>query len=185
MKDITFWDYSNYNLDYLFKKNNIDGKLFQIGYQKQLDRIISSKNQEIDVLFYGSVNPRRKYIIDKLLQKKINIKTVFGVYDKDRDDLISKSKIVLNMHMYDSKIFEIIRVFYLLTNSIPVVSEKGIDTKSNNEYLDGICTCEYDQICEKIFHLLENKDERVELGQKGHNIIKKFPQYLFTKKILN
>ena len=56
------------------------------------------------------------------------------------------------MHMYDSKIFEIIRVFYLLTNSIPVVSEKGIDTKSNNEYLDGICTCEYDQICEKIFH---------------------------------
>ena len=71
MKDITFWDYSNYNLDYLFKKNNIDGKLFQIGYQKQLDRIISSKNQEIDVLFYGSVNPRRKYIIDKLLQKKL------------------------------------------------------------------------------------------------------------------
>ena len=38
-KNIIFWDYSQYNLDYLSKTINIKGKLFQIGYQKELNRI--------------------------------------------------------------------------------------------------------------------------------------------------
>jgi len=184
-KKITFWDYSNYNLEYLFKKNNIEGKLFNIGYQKELNRIKPSTDKDIDVLFYGSINPRRKYIIDKLIENKIKVKTVFGVYEKERDKLIANSKIVLNMHMYDSKIFEIIRVFYLLTNGITVVSEVGSDTKSNNKYLDSICACEYEQICEKIIYLIENDKERKEIGMKGLDTIKKFPQSLFTKEILD
>ena len=151
-KNIKFWDYSNYNLEFLFKRNNIEGKLFNIGYQKELNRIKSSSDKDIDVLFYGSINPRRKHIIDKLIENKIKVKTVFGVYEKERDILISNSKLVLNMHMYDSKIFEIIRVFYLLTNGVTVVSEVGSDTKSNNKYLDAICACEYEQICEKIIY---------------------------------
>ena len=89
------------------------------------------------------------------------------------------------MHMYDSKIFEIIRVFYLLTNGVTVVSEVGSDTKSNNKYLDSICSCEYEQICERIIHLLKNHKERKEIGMKGLDTIKKFPQSLFTKQILD
>ena len=116
---------------------------------------------------------------------KIKVKTIFGVYEKERDKLIANSKIVLNMHMYDSKIFEIIRVFYLLTNGITVVSEVGSDTKSNNKYLDSICACEYEQICEKIIYLIENDKERKEIGMKGLDTIKKFPQSLFTKEILD
>ena len=184
-KNFIFWDYSKYNLEYLFKKNNIEGKLFNIGYQKELNRIKSLQNKDIDVLFYGSINPRRKYIIDKLIENKIKVKTLFGVYEKERDKLIANSKIVLNMHMYDSKIFEIIRVFYLLTNGVTVVSEVGSDTKSNNKYLDSICSCEYEQICERIIHLLKNHKERKEIGMKGLDTIKKFPQSLFTKEILD
>ena len=89
------------------------------------------------------------------------------------------------MHMYDSKIFEIIRVFYLLTNGVTVVSEVGSDTKSNNKYLDAICACEYEQICEKIIYLIKNDKERKEIGMKGLDTIKKFPQSLFTKEILD
>ena len=43
------------------------------------------QNKDIDVLFYGSINPRRKYIIDKLIENKIKVKTLFGVYEKERD----------------------------------------------------------------------------------------------------
>ena len=79
----------------------------------------------------------------------------------------------------------IIRVFYLLTNGVTVVSEVGSDTKSNNKYLDSICACEYEQICEKIIYLIENDNERKEIGMKGLDTIKKFPQSLFTKEILD
>ena len=184
-KNIIFWDYSQYNLDYLSKTINIKGKLFQIGYQKELNRINHNIDKNIDVLFYGSINTRRENIINKLKDRKINVKTLFGVYGKERDDLIAKSKLILNMHMYDSKIFEIVRVFYLLSNSIPVISEVGSDTKFNNDFLDLICKSTYENIEKNIIYLLENDKKRIELGENGLNAIKKFPQIKFTEQILN
>ena len=184
-KNIIFWDYSQYNLDYLSKTINIKGKLFQIGYQKELNRINHNIDKNIDVLFYGSINARREYIINKLKDRKINVKTLFGVYGKERDDLIAKSKLILNMHMYDSKIFEIVRVFYLLSNSIPVLTEVGSDTKFNNDFLDLICKSTYENIEKNIIYLLENDKKRIELGENGLNAIKKFPQIKFTEQILN
>ena len=184
-KNIIFWDYSQYNLDYLSKTINIKGKLFQIGYQKELNRINHNIDKNIDVLFYGSINARREHIINKLKDRKINVKTLFGVYGKERDDLIAKSKLILNMHMYESKIFEIVRVFYLLSNSIPVISEVGSDTKFNNDFLDLICKSTYENIEKNIIYLLENDKKRIELGENGLNAIKKFPQIKFTEQILN
>ena len=184
-KNIIFWDYSQYNLDYLSKTINIKGKLFQIGYQKELNRINHNIDKNIDVLFYGSINARREHIINKLKDRKINVKTLFGVYGKERDDLIAKSKLILNMHMYDSKIFEIVRVFYLLSNSIPVLTEVGSDTKFNNDFLDLVCKSTYENIEKNIIYLLENDKKRIELGENGLNAIKKFPQIKFTEQILN
>ena len=184
-KNIIFWDYSQYNLDYLSKTINIKGKLFQIGYQKELNRINHNIDKNIDVLFYGSINARREHIINKLKDRKINVKTLFGVYGKERDDLIAKSKLILNMHMYDSKIFEIVRVFYLLSNSIPVISEVGSDTKFNNDFLDLICKSTYENIEKNIIYLLENDKKRIEVGENGLIAIKKFPQIKFTEQILN
>ena len=184
-KNIIFWDYSQYNLEYLSKTINIKGKLFQIGYQKELNRINHNIDKNIDVLFYGSINARREHIINKLKDRKINVKTLFGVYGKERDNLIAKSKLILNMHMYDSKIFEIVRVFYLLSNSIPVLTEVGSDTKFNNDFLDLICKSTYENIEKNIIYLLENDKKRIELGENGLNAIKKFPQIKFTEQILN
>ena len=184
-KNIIFWDYSQYNLDYLSKTINIKGKLFQIGYQKELNRINHNIDKNIDVLFYGSINARREHIINKLKDRKINVKTLFGVYGKERDDLIAKSKLILNMHMYDSKIFEIVRVFYLLSNSIPVLTEVGSDTKFDNDFLDLICKSTYENIEKNIIYLLENDKKRIKLGENGLNAIKKFPQIKFTEQILN
>ena len=184
-RGIEFWDYSEYNLAFLFKSTKVKGKLFEIGFQKNLQRIKSIDKKEIDVLFYGSINKRREYIINNLTKKNIKIKCLFGVYGKERDDWISKSKLVLNMHMYDSKIFEIIRVFYLLTNSIPVVSEIDQNTRFNNNYLKGIKTSTYNDIEKNIVNLLENDQERLLIGQSGMNIIKKYPQINFTKSILS
>ena len=72
---------------------------------------VSYKGNLFVSFFYNLKN--FKISLNNLTKKNIKIKCLFGVYGKERDDWISKSKLVLNMHMYDSKIFEIIRVFYL------------------------------------------------------------------------
>ena len=184
-RNIELWDYSLFNIKFTQDKTNIKAKLFEIGYQRELNRITHKKTKKVDVLFYGSINDRRKIIIDKLIEKNIKVKCLFGVYGKDRDDWIAKSKLVLNMHMYDSKIFEIIRVFYLMTNGVPVVAEYDDKTKINNNFLMGIKTASYNKLVEMIVHLVNNENEREKLGDKGLFEIKKYPQEQFTKKILN
>ena len=184
-KGIIFWDYSNHNLDLLLTKLNVKGRLFEIGFQKNLQRIKMNDNKEVDVLFYGSLNNRREKIINNLLKKNVKVKCLFGVYGKNRDDWIGKSKIVLNLHYYESKIFEIVRIFYLLTNAIPIVSEVDENTKLNNNYLKGIKGSNYEDVEKNILSLLENEKERKLIGLNGFNIIKKYPQINFTKSILN
>lgn len=128
VKYFEVWDYSVKNIEALKSVGISNIKLLKIGYQKELKRIISIQKQDIDVLFYGSLNPKRSSILKALEVDGLKVKSIFGVYGQERDSFIARSKIILNLHYYEKQIFEIIRVFYLLTNGIPVVSEVNSNT---------------------------------------------------------
>jgi hypothetical protein len=150
--NFTTWDYSESNI---LKLKEIGAKNIQylrIGYHKKLERITKPKTQDIDVLFYGSINERRKVVIEQLTKLGINIQTVFGVYGEERDKLISRSKIILNHHHYNSKIFEIVRVFYLMTNSKAVVAEIDSDTQYDKMYEGGVFASSYDSLATNCQH---------------------------------
>lgn len=114
------WDYSPINLDLIGHRNKA---LINFYYTKGLHRISLSNKRGYDLLFYGSVNPRREKILTSLEKKGLKIKKVFGIYGKDRDSMMSNSSAVLNLHYYDSQIFQQIRTFYPLINGVPVISE--------------------------------------------------------------
>ncbi len=93
MGRLTTWDYSLRNiakLKELFPAG--DFRHAPVGYMPQLTCIPESSLQDIDVLFYGSVNPRRASILNALKQAGLQVASVFGVYGQDRDNLISRSK---------------------------------------------------------------------------------------------
>ena len=53
------------------------------------------------------------------------VEWLLNLYGADRDALLARSKIVINMHQHDAQVFEIVRVSYLLANRRTVVSERG------------------------------------------------------------
>ena len=55
-------------------------------------------------------------------------------FGKERDALIARSRVVLNLHQYDTHIFEQVRVNYLLINGKVVVSEVADDTEIPDAY---------------------------------------------------
>jgi len=118
------WDYSQKNITALRKKG-ITSRITHVpvGYAEILTKIAKAPVQDIDVLFYGSINERRRIVLDQLEQAGLKVERLFGVYGEERDKYIARSKIVLNMHYYESKIFEHVRVSYLLANRKAVVSE--------------------------------------------------------------
>jgi len=178
------WDFSDLNINAFTAKGINNVKKLDIGYQSELRRITTVDKPDIDVLFYGTIKDRRKKIIDDLRSLGLNVHTLFGVYGKERDSFISRSKIVLNLHHFDSHIFEIVRVFYLLTNRKAVVGEVGINTAIDQRILECIKPSSYDELANTCLHLIENTEERLLLENKAFENFSLYPQKLFTEKLL-
>lgn len=132
LKKNCVWDYSLRNIEEL-KKLGIDAVHMPIGYHKILTRNWDMRAQNIDCLFYGSINPRRKKITDSL-----NAKVLYNIYGETLDKYIAHSKIVLNCHFYETKLFEIVRCSYLLANRKFILSERGNDHYLEAPFREGI-----------------------------------------------
>jgi len=137
------WDYDISNKWFLENIGYNKVKFMPMKYSKSLDILENKKNPKYDILFYGSVNKKRFEILQKL-NSKFNLVVIGDSYDvsdneisnsnikflpkdftNNLDEVISNSKIVLNLHFYETSIQEQVRLFYLLNNNKCVVSEKS------------------------------------------------------------
>lgn len=131
------WDYSAVNLNMIGHQNTA---LVDFWHVEKLRRIQPAQQAEYDLIFYGSMNERRKLLIEKLRKKGLKILTVFGLYGEERDALLRKARAVLNLHFYESQIFQQIRSFYALSNGMPVISENYPETSAPSLYKDVLFT---------------------------------------------
>ncbi len=118
------WDYSLENIEFL-KPHGIDAEYLPLGYHPALEQIQMSEERDIDLLFFGSRNERRNTVLESLHKKGLSVKALFGVYGKDRDAFIARSKSILNIHFYSANIFEAVRISYLLNNRCFIISEES------------------------------------------------------------
>lgn len=178
-KKFEVWDYSLSNINIL-NSLNIKNKHVQIGYVKELEDIKTS-NKDIDVFFYGSINQRRADILCDLEKAGINVVAKFNCFGEQRNDFISRAKIILNHHYYDSKIFEVVRVTYLLANKCCVVSEDCSDIDVQDKYSSGVKFTPYQSIVDSVKELLANPETIDTLSNNGYNLIKTMPQSEYLK----
>ena len=162
------WDYSLRNLKtWSVLRCAFPPLHVPLGYAPELRRIKAAQVQDIDVLFYGSLNDRRSRILESLKDSGAKVHTAFGVYGKERDKLIARSKVILNIHFYDAKIFESVRVSYLLANSKAVVSECCENTEIDADLADSVMTLPYDSLVEGCHLLLQDEEKCRELETRG------------------
>ena len=183
-RDFEVWDYSQKNMEKFQHLGIKHAKHFKIGFQKELARLEKTANKDVDILFYGCLNERRRTILQALTEKGLNVKVLFGVYGKERDQWIERSRVVLNHHFYDSQIFEIVRVFYLLANSVAVVAEVNETTSIDPIYKEGIFPAEYSQLVSGCLELIIKSPLRLKLQEAALDAISRYPQKSFTEALL-
>lgn len=141
------WDYSEGNLERIRAlTGNARLVYVPVGYVPQLTRITSDQPQDIDVLFYGSMNDRRQHIIDALRAAGLEVCAAYGVYGTVRDRLIARAKVVINLHYYNASVFEVVRVSYLLANRKAVVAECHDETEIYPDLRDAMRLVPYDHL---------------------------------------
>lgn len=165
-RKIEVWDYCQSNIDAL-RAMGIAARLVPVGYHPVLTRIESVPEPDIDVLFVGSLNKRRMIIVEGLIAHKLRLKTAFDVYGVARDALVARSKVVLNMHFYPSKTFEIVRCSYLYANRKCVVSETGPDAGEMPFHATG-GFAPYEGLVDKCMEMVADVTKREECARVGH-----------------
>ncbi len=164
------WDYSQSNVEYLSSKGFDNVCYLPPGYHPSLEVIKNNNLKDIDVLFIGSPHKRRSDVVNLLLSKKINVLHLHKSFGAERNSFIARSKIVLNLHAWDSlNILETVRISFLLSNEVFVISEFG----DHNPYDDGLVYSEYADIsdtCQR--YLLMGKEVMSQVAARGKAIIK-------------
>lgn len=178
------WDYSPRNVAAFAQRGLPDVKLLKIGHQPQLARIEKAADPDIDVLFYGSVTDRRREVFEQIRQRGLNLVTLFAVYGAERDAHIARAKVVLNMHNHAAEIFEVVRVHYLLSNSVAVVSEVNASTSMPDFYAEAVAGVPYESLAEECARLVGDDEARRACQRRGFEAISRHPQTAFTGELL-
>jgi len=165
-----FWDYSQRNLAEWARCGVASGLYVPIGYAPILRRFERTRFA-CDVVFYGSINPRRQMVIDALRNEGLEVQVIFGVYGSARDQAIAQAKIALNVHYYATSILEMVRISYLLANEVPVVSERHQQTEVDPAFEDALVFSSYDHLVESCIRLVQNPQAQLEVGQRGFSIM--------------
>lgn len=166
------WDYSHRAIAE-WKEAGIEATHVPIGYTPNLTRIPSSDNQDIDILFYGWMTPRRVQLLDELRKYGLSVVSTSACYGGGRDNLISRSKLVLNIHHDGRDRFEIVRCSYLMANSKCVVSETSSDSDEYTDLERGLATVPYRLIPDFCRSLIASPGDRVHTQDNALGCIKR------------
>lgn len=97
------------------------------------------EERPIDLLFFGSMNPRRQAFIQRVEACGLNVATFdYPLYGAERDQFIRQAKAVLNCHFYETSRFEQARAFHTLSLGTPFVSERTARTVAPAAFEDAV-----------------------------------------------
>jgi hypothetical protein len=175
-------DYSEANIAFLAGLGINNVSYIPIGYSSRLERIDHQPCKDMDVLFYGAESPRRRNVLEELKSRDVAVHWLFGCYGLERDEFIGRAKIILNMHQFEMKHLEQIRISYLLNNRCFVVSEES----DSRIYGEGVVFCEYEQIADTCASFLrpENEIERNRIAELGYQNLRAIPMKSKIKEAL-
>lgn len=98
------------------------------------------EQRPIDLLFVGTLNPRRQALLDRIEAAGCRVATFdHPVYGPERDAFVRQAKAVLNCAYYDSSRFEQVRVAHALSLGTPVVSLRPAGPLPHAAFEQAVC----------------------------------------------
>lgn len=163
------WEYSEANFDAWNLLGADNPKWVPVGYAPILSRITKPPVQDIDILIYGLSGKKRVQVFHRLSLAGFTVLFVSGLYGESRDMLIARSKLILNINLYDfAQIFEIVRVSYLFANKKAVIATRDGNTYIEMDIKKSVKFTSLETIVDDCACLINNESERSRLESVGY-----------------
>jgi hypothetical protein len=172
INNFQIWEYSQFQKEIWEGLNpKYPPVVVKIGYAPVLSKI-TKLEYNIDVLIYGEATNNRLEIYRLLSCAGIRSVFLCGIFGSLRDNLISQSKIILNINKYSvTKIFEIVRVSYLFANKKAVLSDISTCNAVEEEIKDAVYFINNYNYVDECLRILDSDTERVTLEERGYDAI--------------
>jgi len=138
---IQYYDFSRHNIKIYGKGKYIIPYKENPDETKKLITYINVK-KEYDIYLVGEKSQRRQYIVKQLRHVGYRVIYIYNLYGDERDLMIGKSKILLNIHSYANRMcYESIRCERWRFANMTIISENCDEDAPN-----GIIVCTYDTV---------------------------------------
>ncbi len=179
----TIWDFSPRNIG-RWADLGIGAAHLPIGWHPGLERVTAAERQDIDVLFLGIANHRRLAALERMRQSGLAVAAPVGVFGAERDGLIARAKVIVNIHYYPTSLLETLRLMYLLANRCAVVSERAVNSEIPPEYEGVVRWAPFERLAEACRELVADNGERSALAAAGQAAMRRLPTSRLIEAVL-
>lgn len=147
-----------------------------MGYEPSMKRFERRppEDRDIDVVFCGYPNERRIAVLDDLRSRGLRVVVPdYQTWGKERDDIIARARVALDMRYYEDGIFPTLRSLHLVANGMPVIAESSPEMPP--WVIDNVS---YRMLGPRIATLLNNELEMHDLATEAEIILKRHPLQL-------
>lgn len=182
--DFAIWDYSERNLDYLRRMGIEKIMKLELGFDIGLIKISPQDSKSNDFIFYGSINHRRLEVLNKFKTDGLEVRTLYNIFGAQRDLEIARSKIALNIHYFESEIFEVVRANYLIHNKVPILAEINPTTFIEDDYRKSVFGAPRSDLTEMGRHLIGRPEMLAEKADQAFELLYAKPQSEIMKHLV-
>lgn len=169
LQDYVVWDYCQDNINALQRRSPDGVRCHEfpivppMEYGVALRELPTDRQFNFDLAFYGAVDiPRRITILQQLHQSGLRVKIISGAFGQALAGQLLDCKAVLNLHAYDTGLFEISRCLRPIAMSIPIISETSLFPASVDWASSGIAfvpTAELHACCQTMVTDIRRQQE--------------------------
>jgi hypothetical protein len=120
-------DYSRDNIESLVRRGIPAEQVFHVPLLPYKSGGEPANDRDIDILFYGSMASHRRKTFVEALSGRFNVRVETSLFGEDLRNLLSRTRIVVNIHYYENAILETTRILESVRYGARVVSETARD----------------------------------------------------------
>jgi hypothetical protein len=120
-------DYSRDNIKSLVRRGIPSQQIFHVPLIPYKIEVEPTSDRDIDILFYGSMASHRRKVYVDALSKRFKVRVETSLFDGELRSVLSRTKIVVNIHYYENAILETTRILESIRFGAKVVSEMARD----------------------------------------------------------
>jgi hypothetical protein len=162
-------DYNSANVEFLRQANGPAQRVHEMPIVPGPSALFHTEQtieRCVDVLFFGTLNPRREAVLERLRAAGLVVEAVAGAFAWELTPAIQRARIVLHVHFYETRLFPVARMLQPVASAVPVVCESSVCPALADWHRSGMVFADYDDLVGACVALLNSPARQLDSVQR-------------------